>query len=60
MLILPRIDAPIVNRNFHFLDRRAGFDRGLTSSYPRIRVLVNALRFVRFGVTTTYTQGHYS
>ena len=33
--ILPRIDAPIVNLNFHFLDRRAGVDRGLTSSYSR-------------------------
>ena len=35
MLILPRIDAPIVNLNIHLLDRRAGFDRGLTSSYSR-------------------------
>jgi hypothetical protein len=30
-----RIDAPIVNLNFHFLDRRAGVDLGLTSSYSR-------------------------
>lgn len=35
VLILPRIDAPIVNLNIHFLDFRAGFDRGLTSSYSR-------------------------
>jgi hypothetical protein len=34
-VILLRIDAPIVNLNFHFLDRRAGVDLGLTSSYSR-------------------------
>jgi len=33
--ILPRIDAPIVNLNVHFLDHKAGVDRGLTSSYSR-------------------------
>jgi len=33
--ISSRIDAPIVNLNIHLLDRRAGFDRGLTSSYSR-------------------------
>jgi hypothetical protein len=34
-VILPSIDVPIVNLNFYFLDRRAGVDLGLTSSFSR-------------------------
>ncbi len=51
--VLPHIDAPIVNLNIHRLLQSGMWP---WTKHPHIRVLVNAVRFVRFGVTTTYTQ----